>query len=113
MPTNGTVLTTPTPNSHVVGVTVVAGHPGDSAGRAGEPTPPTGVTAGTPGAFTPPGSAVPANIAAVRSLDLLEEGVDAAWTSGQYVVIGTGNVHWDGDDWATGASPGYVGGGEP
>lgn len=68
--------------------------------------PPTGVTAGIPGAFTPEGATVPANITALRALDLLEDGVDPAWTEGQYVVIGSGNVHWDGSDWSMGAAPG-------
>lgn len=63
---------------------------------------PTGVTAGTPGAFTPSGSTVPANITALRALGSL--GQTTAWTTGQYVVIGSGNVHWDGSDWKTGTA---------
>ena len=66
---------------------------------------PTGVVAGTPGSFTPPGSAVPANIADLRALGLLDSGVDAGWTFGQYVLIQTGHVHWNGTDWATGNGP--------
>lgn len=68
------------------------------------PAPPqaTGVTAGEPGAFEPAGAAVPATIGDLRSLDI---GSGATWTTGQYVVIGSGNVHWDGADWAMGLAP--------
>ena len=62
---------------------------------------PTGVTAGTPGAFTPAGAEAPATITALRALGLT---LGAAWATGQYVVIGSGNVHWDGTDWKTGAA---------
>lgn len=75
-------------------------------GRAPVAAPaPTGVTAGTPGAFTPSGATVPATIGDLRTLALLEAGTDAAWAEGTYVVIGSGNVHWDGTDWAMGAAP--------
>lgn len=66
------------------------------------PPAPTGVTAGTPGAFTPAGAAVPATIGDLRALGI---GSGEAWTEGQYVVIGSGNVHWDGADWVMGAAP--------
>lgn len=69
-----------------------------------EAEPPTGVTAGTPGAFTPAGAAVPATIGDLRALALLDAGTDAAWAEGEYVVIGSGNVHWNGDDWAMGVA---------
>ncbi len=65
---------------------------------------PTSVTAGTPGSFGPSGAAIPANITALRALGDL--GQDDPWTEGQYVVIGTGNVYWDGSDWKTGTAPG-------
>lgn len=103
--TNGTVLDSPTINSNVVGVTMITGWPGDPEAIPGwEPGPPdpTGVTAGTPGAFTPSGSAVPANITALRALNI---GSGPAWSEGQYVVIGSGNVYWTGTDWATGVAP--------
>ncbi len=64
--------------------------------------PPTGVIAGTPGSFTPAGSAVPANITELRALGI---GSGPAWTEGQYVVIGTGNVYWNGTDWVMGIAP--------
>ncbi|WP_017791876.1 hypothetical protein [Leucobacter salsicius] len=62
---------------------------------------PTGVTAGTPGAFVPASAAVPSTIVALRALGNL--GQTAAWTTGQYVAYGTSmKAHWDGSDWATG-----------
>lgn len=63
---------------------------------------PTGITRGTPGSFTPAGATVPATIAALRALGSL--GQTTAWTTGQYIVIGTGNVSWDGTDWKTGVA---------
>ncbi len=96
---NGDVLNSPTINANVAGVQLITGYPGDPRAVPGAPQ---GVTAGTPGEFTPEGSTVPANITALRALDI---GSGAAWTEGQYVVIGTGNVHWNGTDWATGAAP--------
>lgn len=97
--TNGDVLTTPTVNANVVGVQLITGYPGDPKGVVNVPE---GVTAGTPGAFTPAGSTIPANITALRALEI---GSGAVWDEGEYVVIGTGNVHWNGTDWATGAAP--------
>lgn len=63
---------------------------------------PTGATAGTPGSFVPNGATVPANITALRALGNL--GQTTAWSTGQYIVIGTGQVSWDGTDWKTGAA---------
>ena len=96
---NGNVLTSPTINANVVGVQLITGYPGDPNGVKGAPE---GVTAGAPGEFTPEGSTVPANITALRALDI---GSGAAWDEGDYVVIGSGNVHWAGSDWATGLAP--------
>lgn len=67
------------------------------------PDAPTGVTPGTPGAFTPTGSAAPATIAALRALGPL--GQTTAWTTGQYVEYGSAQkAHWDGTDWQTGVA---------
>jgi IPT/TIG domain len=63
---------------------------------------PTGVTAGAPGAFTPDGAAVPATIGDLRALGI---GSGPAWVTGEYVVIGSGNAHWDGADWVMGIAP--------
>lgn len=66
-----------------------------------QPTPPTGVTAGTPGSFTPAGSDVPANLAALQALGAL--GQTTAWATGQYVVLGdASNAHWNGTAWIAG-----------
>ena len=67
---------------------------------ASKPVTPTGVTAGEPGSFAPACATVPATITALRALGDL--GQTTAWTTGQYVAIGSGNVHWDGADWAMG-----------
>ena len=67
----------------------------------GAPVAPTGVTAGTPGAFTPAGAQVPGTIAALRALG--DIGQTTAWTTGQYIEYGNGQrAHWNGTDWATG-----------
>lgn len=63
----------------------------------------TGVTAGTPGSFTPAG-AMPANITELRAR-IPTPTPSTAWTTGQYVVIGTGNAYWNGTDWAMGIAP--------
>lgn len=60
----------------------------------------TGVTAGTPGSFTPSG-AVPANLTALQALGAL--GQSTAWTTGQYVSLGDASkAHWGGAAWASG-----------
>jgi hypothetical protein len=66
-------------------------------------TPPavaTGATAGTPGSFTPGGSTVPANLAA---LSTVTASPTTAWTTGQYVATADAtHQHWSGTAWATG-----------
>jgi hypothetical protein len=63
---------------------------------------PTGVTAGTPGSFTPAGATVPADLTALQALGAL--GQTTAWTTGQSVVLGdSSSAHWDGDSWESGA----------
>ncbi len=66
------------------------------------PITPTGVTPGEPGEFTPEGAEVPATIGELRDLNLYVTEIDDAWATGEYVVIGSGNVHWNGIDWAMG-----------
>lgn len=64
---------------------------------------PTGVTPGTPGVFTPAGSAIPASITDLRGLGAI--GQTTAWTTGQYVEYGSAQkAHWTGSDWATGVA---------
>jgi hypothetical protein len=65
------------------------------------PEAPTGVTAGTPGAFVPP-SAVPANLAALIGYGALGQ-TASPWTTGQYVVLGdASHASWNGTTWITG-----------
>jgi hypothetical protein len=62
----------------------------------------TGASAGTPGTFTPDGSIVPANLAALASVIATPT---SAWTTGQYVTLGDASTaHWDGTAWVSGAA---------
>ena len=64
---------------------------------------PTGATAGTPGSFTPDGSAIPADLTALQSLGSL--GQTTAWTTGEYVNLGDGSkAYWNGTAWASGTA---------
>ena len=67
----------------------------------------TGVTAGSPGAFTPSGSIAPANLTTLKADAVVGDSGTAkpvgAWTTGQYVVLADGsNAHWDGAKWVAG-----------
>jgi hypothetical protein len=62
--------------------------------------PATGATAGTPGTFTPAGSTVPADFAALAGVTATPA---TAWLTGESVVLGdTSHAHWDGAAWAAG-----------
>lgn len=62
------------------------------------PAVPTGVTPGAPGAFTPPGSGIPANLAALNLLGSF--GQTDPWAADQYVTLGDGSfATWDGGAW--------------
>lgn len=69
----------------------------------------TGVTAGTPGAFTPAGVSPPADLAALKADPVVGDAgtnkPSTAWTTGQYVALGTGTASWSGTAWVTGAAP--------
>jgi hypothetical protein len=68
------------------------------------PEPATGATAGTPGTFTPAGSTIPADLAAMTSLTATPA---TAWTTGQSVVLGdTSHASWTGTAWAAGPAAG-------
>jgi hypothetical protein len=74
--------------------------------------PPTGVTAGAPGAFQPGNAKVPTSIAELRADPVIgDAGTNkpgAAWAEGQFVVLDNGSssrAHWDGTTWATGVAP--------
>ena len=64
----------------------------------------TGATAGTPGAFTPAGAVVPANLAALQGGGVTASPA-SAWTTGQSVNLGSGSAHWDAAAWAAGVAP--------
>jgi hypothetical protein len=63
----------------------------------------TGANAGTPGAFTPSGADVPADLAALQGASpAVVAAPNTAWTTGQSVNLGTGAAHWSGTAWAAG-----------
>ena len=65
----------------------------------------TGATAGSPGAFTPTGANLPADLAALVALDPTPD-PDTLWTTGDYVVLGdTSHAYWDSSEWLEGESP--------
>jgi len=76
----------------------------------GEP-PPTGidasgVTAGSPGTYTPEGADAPPSFAALSSVPA---DPTTAWTEGQYVTLGDGSeAYWDGTTWVVGRAPAVV-----
>jgi hypothetical protein len=60
----------------------------------------TGATAGSPGSFTPSGSSVPANLAALADVIATPS---SAWTTGQHVVLGDASkAYWNGTAWVAG-----------
>jgi len=64
---------------------------------------PTGVTAGTPGSFTPAGTLLPKSLAHLQSMGALGE--TTGWSVGQNVVLDDASTaHWDGSVWASGAA---------
>jgi hypothetical protein len=63
----------------------------------------TGATAGTPGSFTPAGSAPRANLAGMTGCTAIPA---TAWTTGQHVVMGDLNkAYWNGTTWMAGQAP--------
>lgn len=83
---------------------------GTLPGTPGAPTlpnPPTGITTGVPGSFTPGGSDVPADLAALQALGDL--GQTLIWGLGEYVVLGdASSAHWDGTAFVTGVVPDVI-----
>jgi hypothetical protein len=65
----------------------------------------TGATAGTPGTWTPGGSAPPASVTALQASGITAT-PGTAWTTGQYVQTGTvgspGEASWNGTSWTAG-----------
>ena len=75
--------------------------------RGGATAPPvvpaTGADAGSPGAFTPAGADVPADLAA---LGTVTANPATAWATGEYVTTADAqDNHWDGTAWAAGIAP--------
>lgn len=74
------------------------------------PPPPqaAGATAGVPGAWTPAGCRVPADLAQTTAWAVVASPA-TAWTAGQYVQTATagaaGRVSWNGTGWVSGAVP--------
>lgn len=86
----------------------------DWSGGTNPSVPITGVTAGTPGAFTPTGATLPANLAALTSDPVVGVGGTSApttaWTVGQYVLLAdASSAYWDGSAWVAGAAPALEG----
>jgi hypothetical protein len=64
---------------------------------------PTGATAGTPGAWTPPGAQAPTTLAEANALGL---SLGPVWASGSWVdLAGGGDIHWAGTAFAAGLAP--------
>lgn len=69
--------------------------------------PVTAVTAGIPATLTPVNATRPANLAALTLAGAL--GNTAAWTPGQYVVLGDSTeAYWDSNSWELGRAPASV-----
>jgi len=74
---------------------------GEGEGEVG--TPATGATAGSPGSFTPSGSDVPADFAALSSCTASPS---TAWLPGEHVVLGDASqAYWNGTSWVVGSAP--------
>ena len=77
----------------------------NQSGPAGGGAPPTGVTAGSPGAFTPAGCDIPDNLAQLSALGPL--GQTTPWAVGQYVNLDpVGSAYWNGTQWRLGVGTG-------
>jgi hypothetical protein len=66
-----------------------------------------GATAGSPGSFTPPGAAAPANLAALQTASpAIVASPTTAWATGEHVILGDASqASWDGTAWVAGAAP--------
>ena len=68
------------------------------------------VTAGEPGAYVPPTATPPTNLTALKANAIIgDSGTNApgaAWTEGQYIVLGdASDAYWDGSAWVAGEAP--------
>jgi hypothetical protein len=83
--------------------------------ETGSPTvdgtvPVEGVTAGTPGTYTPAAATPPYDLATLKAHPVIGDAGSAkptaAWTEGQSVVLGdSSEASWDGTAWQAGAAP--------
>ena len=68
----------------------------------------TGVTAGIPGSFQPGTATLPKDLAELKGNSVVGDSGTAkptgAWTTGQYVALGTGQANWSGTAWVAGAA---------
>jgi hypothetical protein len=65
----------------------------------------TGADAGSPGAFTPGGSDIPADLAELQASSIVANPA-TAWLTGEYVELGdASDAYWDGSAWVTGIAP--------
>lgn len=68
----------------------------------------TGATSGTPGTWTPGGSAAPASVTELQSSGITAT-PNTAWATDEYMQTGTagvpGQAHWDGTAWVAGVAP--------
>lgn len=67
----------------------------------------TGVTAGTPGSYVPSTATPPSSLSALQANEVIgDDGSSkpgAAWTTGQYIVLGDdSHAYWDGTGWVEG-----------
>lgn len=70
----------------------------------------TGVTAGAPGSFSPSYSGLPASLASLKANPVVGDSGSnkpgAAWTTGQYVVLGDkSKAYWNATAWIAGTAP--------
>lgn len=69
----------------------------------------TGAAAGTPGTWTPSGSAVPVLADIQSGHHPITASPTTAWTTGQYAQTATpgasGRIYWNGTAWVVGAAP--------
>lgn len=82
-----------------------------AGGTGGAPSPALTVTAGSPGAYSPPVAPGdrPRNLGEMR--DRATPADTAPWPEGAYVQMGESGrrAHWTGAEWRGGESPGYPG----
>jgi len=64
----------------------------------------TGVTAGSPGAWSPANASPPLNLTTLQGKGAM--GQTTAWTIGQFVILYDGsNAYWNGTAWTAGIAP--------